>query len=188
MAKPPIWERQRKQRRSQTLATSASWRCNPKTFDEGIDRQWSSLNISFYKLRIPRPNWATAFLNEPLFPYDYFLESLCSTLAGYIPWRAIPQIPSRAFSSLAVLLFGFCFFTLHAFLRNACSLRVISREKHTASDTFFQRYTQTIEDCVMRQGKRKYQFALDFLWSRAWEMQIEVTLLRFSGLSTRSFF
>jgi hypothetical protein len=72
-------------------------------------------------------------------------------------------------------IFRFLLFYVACLFAKCLFIACHSREKHTASDTFvFQRYTQTIEDCVMRQGKRKYQFALDFLWSRAWEMQLKL--------------
>ena len=61
----------------------------------------------------------------------HFLESLCSTLAGYIPWRAIPRIP-RDFPANTLISALFLFRFVIQFLRaQRCVFR--AGEKHAAS-------------------------------------------------------
>ena len=53
--------------------------------------------------------------------FSYFLESLCCTLAGYIPWRAIPKYH--------LLLLCFALMFAFAFLRSSCSFQGVFSER-----------------------------------------------------------
>merc|ERR1711977_583193 len=103
----------------------------------------------------------------------HFLESLCSTLAGYIPWRAIPRIP-RDFPANTLICALFLFRFVIQFLRAQDAS--LGQEKSMRRPAEL-RYTN-IEKCA-RERKRNTNLLLNLWVVQGWDFLCFLSLYSF---------